>query len=163
MRDAESVEGKGRKAEQLMRGARKVFMERGYEGASVDEIAKAAGASKATLYSYFPDKRQLFEAVVQAGCRRQSDVVLGRIDAHEPIEVALRRVAQPDPVPAPVRPAAWSPLRAAIAAAAVLTALAGGYVAGERSHNVSAADPPAATRVVQGPATWQQGPAGGVR
>ena len=92
--DADAVEVRGRKADQLMRGARKVFMERGYEGASVDEIAKAAGASKATLYSYFPDKRQLFEAVVQAGCHRQGDMVLGRIDADEPIEVALRRISR---------------------------------------------------------------------
>ena len=53
------------KCAQVLEGARKVFMDRGYEGASVDEIARAAGTSKATLYSYFPDKRQLFEAVMQ--------------------------------------------------------------------------------------------------
>jgi TetR/AcrR family transcriptional repressor of mexJK operon len=83
---------RNRKTEQLMQGARKVFMERGFEGASVDEIARAAGASKATLYSYFPDKRQLFTAVMQAGCRHQG-VSLGRQSPDEPIEVALRRVA----------------------------------------------------------------------
>jgi TetR/AcrR family transcriptional repressor of mexJK operon len=92
--EADFVESRGRKAEQLMRGARKVFMERGFEGASVDEIARAAGASKATLYSYFPDKRQLFQAVVQAGCLVQGGgVKLGRIDADEPVEAALRRIA----------------------------------------------------------------------
>ena len=50
-------------------------MDRGYEGASVDEIARAAGTSKATLYSYFPDKRQLFEAVMQAECGRTGEVM----------------------------------------------------------------------------------------
>lgn len=85
---------RNRKTDQLMQGARKVFMERGFEGASVDEIARAAGTSKATLYSYFPDKRQLFTAVVQAGCLRQGGgMALGRIDPDEPIEAALRRIA----------------------------------------------------------------------
>ena len=45
---------RGPKCAQVLEGARKVFMDRGYEGASVDEIARAAGTSKATLYSYFP-------------------------------------------------------------------------------------------------------------
>jgi AcrR family transcriptional regulator len=84
---------RNRKTDQLMQGARKVFMERGFEGASVDEIARAAGASKATLYSYFPDKRQLFIAVVEAGCLRQGGMAFGRLDPDEPIEAALRRIA----------------------------------------------------------------------
>ena len=51
---------KGRKFDQVIEGARTVFMRDGYEGASVDDIAREAGVSKATLYSYFPDKRVLF-------------------------------------------------------------------------------------------------------
>jgi AcrR family transcriptional regulator len=92
--EADTVASRGPKADQLMRGARKVFMERGFEGASVDEIARAAGASKATLYSYFPDKRQLFQAVVEAGCRRQGGgfKLIGP-DENEPVGEALRRIA----------------------------------------------------------------------
>ena len=67
-------------------------MDRGYEGASVDEIARAAGTSKATLYSYFPDKRQLFEAVMQTQCSRTGEVMRSD-EAGEPVEVALRRMA----------------------------------------------------------------------
>ena len=76
----------------LLEGAHKVFMEHGYEGASVDEIARAAGTSKATLYSYFPDKRQLFEAVVQAQCSRTGKMIWEE-RGNEPIERALRRMA----------------------------------------------------------------------
>lgn len=93
MSDADGAASRGRKARQLMEGARKVFMERGFEGASVDEIARAAGASKATLYSYFPDKRQLYEAVMQAGCRREAGVRVARRHPDEALEPALHRIA----------------------------------------------------------------------
>lgn len=63
---------KGRKVEQVLVGAHKVFMAEGYDGANVDAIAKAAGVSKATLYSYFADKRALFAAVAQAACQEQT-------------------------------------------------------------------------------------------
>src|SRR6266404_6326306 len=44
--------------------ARKVFLERGFEGASIDEIAKVARSGKPTIYARFRDKRALFTAVV---------------------------------------------------------------------------------------------------
>ncbi|MCC5992301.1 MAG: TetR/AcrR family transcriptional regulator [Rhodobacteraceae bacterium] len=56
----------GRKFEQVLDGARRVFIAQGYEHASVDDIARAAGVSKATLYSYFADKRQMFVEVYRA-------------------------------------------------------------------------------------------------
>ena len=77
MSDAEAAARRSPKCAQVLEGARKVFMEHGYEGASVDEIARAAGTSKATLYSYFPDKRQLFAAVMQSQCSRQGEVMGG--------------------------------------------------------------------------------------
>lgn len=57
---------KGRKFEQVVAGALRVFLRDGFEGASVDEIAREAGVSKATLYSYFPDKRVMFVEVFGA-------------------------------------------------------------------------------------------------
>src|SRR3569832_1384378 len=49
---------------QIIDGARKVFMDLGFDGASMGEIARAAGVSKGTLYVYFEDKSRLFEAIV---------------------------------------------------------------------------------------------------
>ena len=43
----------------------KVFMDLGFDGASMNEIARAAGVSKGTLYVYFADKSRLFEAIVE--------------------------------------------------------------------------------------------------
>ena len=65
---------RGRKFDQVVEGARAVFMREGFEGASVDEIARDAGVSKATLYSYFPDKQHLFMVVLQKECAAQSEV-----------------------------------------------------------------------------------------
>jgi AcrR family transcriptional regulator len=53
------------KRRQILDGARKVFMDLGFDGASMGEIARAAGVSKGTLYVYFADKSRLFEAIVE--------------------------------------------------------------------------------------------------
>ncbi|MGA9299487.1 MAG: TetR/AcrR family transcriptional regulator [Bradyrhizobium sp.] len=53
------------KRRQIIDGARKVFLDRGFDGASMGEIARAAGVSKGTLYVYFADKNRLFEAIVE--------------------------------------------------------------------------------------------------
>ena len=57
------------KRRQILDGAREVFMELGFDGASMGEIARAAGVSKGTLYVYFTDKTALFEAIVEEETR----------------------------------------------------------------------------------------------
>ena len=84
---------KGRKYEQVLSGARQVFLADGFEGASVDDIAKASGVSKATLYSYFPDKRLLFTEVVRVECQHQTDQATANIDINAPAGTVLRAVA----------------------------------------------------------------------
>ncbi|MGY6411420.1 MAG: TetR/AcrR family transcriptional regulator [Alkalilacustris sp.] len=81
---------RGRKFDQVLEGARAVFLTAGYEAAGVDEIARRAGVSKATLYSYFPDKRLLFLEVVRVECARQADEAMAQIDLAAPPEVVLR-------------------------------------------------------------------------
>jgi AcrR family transcriptional regulator len=83
---------RGRKYDQVLEGARAVFMADGFEGASVDEIARAAAVSKATLYSYFPDKRLLFLEVANSECQRLSSEAIDTIDMSGPPEKVLREV-----------------------------------------------------------------------
>lgn len=45
--------------------ATRLMLEHGYSGASIEAIASAAGVAKRTLYHRFPDKRDLFTAVIQ--------------------------------------------------------------------------------------------------
>lgn len=80
---------KGRKFDQVLQGAHDVFMSEGYEGANVDDIAKAAGVSKATMYSYFPDKRALFAAVAQAACEEQTNLALSFAEGEGSFEEKL--------------------------------------------------------------------------
>jgi AcrR family transcriptional regulator len=54
----------GEVAERILDAAAKVFLERGFEGASVDEIADVARAGKPTIYARFPGKEALFTAVM---------------------------------------------------------------------------------------------------
>lgn len=81
---------RGRKFDQVLAGAREVFLRDGFEGASVDDIARAAGVSKATLYSYVPDKRLLFMEVATAECRRAADEAEALIGEDVPVAEALR-------------------------------------------------------------------------
>lgn len=50
--------------ESILETAAQVFMEAGYEGTSMAEIAIRAGCSKPTLYGYFPSKAELFVSVI---------------------------------------------------------------------------------------------------
>lgn len=80
--------------------------------------------------------------------------------------VALRHLTQPNvaqmsvPGMAPHRP---STLRMALAAAAVIVAMAGGYFTGQRRGEIEATAAPPATRIVEASATWQDVPIGGMR
>src|SRR6201982_3906139 len=48
----------------ILDAAQQVFLKRGYQSASLDEIAETAPASKPTIYAHFDGKEVLFEAVV---------------------------------------------------------------------------------------------------
>lgn len=87
---------RGRKFDQVLEGARTVFLRDGFEGASVDDIAAEAGVSKATLYSYFPDKRMLFLEVAKGECQRQADEAEALVTLTAPpdcvLPVAARKI-----------------------------------------------------------------------
>jgi AcrR family transcriptional regulator len=53
------------RAERLLDVATEVFLDRGFKGASMGEIARRAGASKQTLYARYPSKAALFAALVE--------------------------------------------------------------------------------------------------
>jgi AcrR family transcriptional regulator len=73
------------KRRQILDGASKVFMDLGFDGASMGEIARAAGVSKGTLYVYFADKSRLFEAIVEEETLAQSNVEFNFDPGRDPV------------------------------------------------------------------------------
>lgn len=53
------------RAERLLDVATEVFLQKGYKGASMIEIARRAGASKQTLYARYPSKAELFAGLIE--------------------------------------------------------------------------------------------------
>lgn len=59
--------------EQLRRAAFEMFLERGFDGTTMEAVAQAAGVTKRTLYARYGDKRTLFAAVVPWAMSRHGD------------------------------------------------------------------------------------------
>ena len=76
----------------ILESAKALFPVRGYEGTSVDSVARAAGVSKLTVYSHFVDTETLFTAAVRAACEDllPPDLFLARFDG--PIRTQLERI-----------------------------------------------------------------------
>jgi AcrR family transcriptional regulator len=64
----------GQVEERILDAAGRVFLERGFQGASVDEIAEVASAGKPTIYARFPNKQALFSAVIERLVRRNTSL-----------------------------------------------------------------------------------------
>ena len=77
------------KRRQILAGASKVFMDLGFDGASMGEIARAAGVSKGTLYVYFDDKNRLFEAIVRQETLEQAKLSFN-FDPERDVPTTLR-------------------------------------------------------------------------
>ncbi|MGE5596657.1 MAG: TetR/AcrR family transcriptional regulator [Hyphomicrobiales bacterium] len=79
----------------LLAAARTVFLEKGFHGAALDEIADAAGFSKGVVYSQFESKADLFLALLEARIREraaQNAAVLEDVPSGEGLD-ALARLA----------------------------------------------------------------------
>ena len=94
MDSARSLDTDSPKARQILEGATATFLELGFEGASVDEIARRAGVSKGTLYNYFPDKSALFAAIVERECEEQARRVFTVDSGATDVEATLRGIAR---------------------------------------------------------------------
>jgi TetR/AcrR family transcriptional regulator, mexJK operon transcriptional repressor len=78
--------------ERIVRLAAPLFLKKGYDNVSIDEIIGVVGGSKATIYAWFGGKEGLFEAVVRQECR---DVTMAiHVDATGSLEAQLTEIGQ---------------------------------------------------------------------
>jgi AcrR family transcriptional regulator len=68
---------RNRRREAIINAARQVFFESGYTATSMSSVAARLGGAKGTLYNYFGNKEELFEALVRDFCTRWADRMLG--------------------------------------------------------------------------------------
>jgi len=105
------------KRRQIMHGARKVFLTQGFDGASMGEIARAAGVSKGTLYVYFDSKEKLFETITHEACMAQAEGVFSFDHADHDVAAVLARTGR-GYINFLARPGGMSALRTVISIAA---------------------------------------------
>jgi AcrR family transcriptional regulator len=87
------MERVGRNRDEVLAAARRVFLERGYAGASLDTIADEAGFSKGVVYSQFRSKGDLFIALLEqriAERAAQNDAIARRAHGLDGIRALLR-------------------------------------------------------------------------
>ncbi len=91
-----SATGSGRpesadqRRERVVRAVAPLFLKKGYDNVTIDDIIGAAGGSKATIYAWFGGKDGLFEAVVRQKCE---DVTLSiDIDSKGSLEEQLTKI-----------------------------------------------------------------------
>jgi AcrR family transcriptional regulator len=104
-----------RKRRQIIDGARRLFLAQGFDAASMNAIAHAAGVSKGTLYVYFKSKEELFEAIVEEQSGRQAEEIF-TLASDGDVAVVLTRLGT-EFVRFLCQPGGVPPLRAVIAIA----------------------------------------------
>jgi TetR/AcrR family transcriptional repressor of mexJK operon len=82
-----------KKREAILHGAKAAFLRDGFGGASMDQVAAAAGVSKMTVYRHFGSKEELFAGVITELCQHIVAEDIAEIFTREPHE-ALRAFAR---------------------------------------------------------------------
>jgi AcrR family transcriptional regulator len=80
------------KRRQILDGAHKVFLAQGFEGASMNDIARVAGVSKGTLYVYFESKERLFSAIVDEERTAHVEAIFDFDYDNTDVEAVLARI-----------------------------------------------------------------------
>jgi len=78
----------------FLQAAREVFLEQGYEAASVNDVVRRAGGSLATLYAQYGNKEGLFFAVIQDQHERFIRAMTPECVDHLPLEQGLQAIGE---------------------------------------------------------------------
>jgi TetR/AcrR family transcriptional repressor of mexJK operon len=85
------------KRQAIVEAATRLFLQQGYDGTSMDDIASAAEVSKQTVYKQFTDKQQLFTHMVLGVAEMAESIVgtiLERFDGISDVESGLADLAR---------------------------------------------------------------------
>lgn len=79
----------------ILSAARELFLEKGYEATTLNDVVRRSGGSLATLYEMFENKPGLLRAMVHEHCTLISDTIDRAISAHQPPREALWAITEP--------------------------------------------------------------------
>ncbi|GEO85450.1 MULTISPECIES: TetR/AcrR family transcriptional regulator [Alphaproteobacteria] len=82
------------KREQILDGAKQVFMKMGFDAASMNDVTREAGVSKGTIYVYFQSKEDLFAALIEREKGRFTEALRDILADSQDAEQGLRRFAE---------------------------------------------------------------------
>jgi len=74
----------------ILEAARRVFATKGFNDATVDDIANAAGVAKGTIYLYYKAKRDIYFAALKFGIEQMFSALETQLKAESTIEAKLR-------------------------------------------------------------------------
>ncbi|HET7628031.1 MAG TPA: TetR/AcrR family transcriptional regulator [Bacillales bacterium] len=77
----------------IVQTASRLFLDRGYQKVSIDEVAEACGVTKATVYYYFDNKAQLFTKSMLAMMQRIRERIAAMLSVDKPLRTRLHEVA----------------------------------------------------------------------
>lgn len=79
----------------ILTAALEEFSRHGFEGARMEDVARAAKVSKGTVYLYYPTKQALFEALVRRDIAPRVEMAAGFLKDYDgPIEPVLMRMVE---------------------------------------------------------------------
>ena len=74
----------------ILEAARKVFAKKGFNGATVDDVATAAGVAKGTVYLYYRSKREIYFAALKFGIEQMYSALVDELRSRSTTEQKLR-------------------------------------------------------------------------
>ena len=83
-----------RKRRQIVDGARRVFLAKGFDAASMSDVAEEAGVSKGTLYVYFANKEDLFADLVREEKAAQFPTIFALDPSDHDVRAVLTRLGR---------------------------------------------------------------------
>lgn len=90
----EAIAPTDEKTNAIVNAARKTFLSRGFDAASMDQIALTAGVSKRTVYNRFRSKEELFGAAIEETCKNLVPVDTNAIEASLPAKELLCQLSR---------------------------------------------------------------------
>jgi AcrR family transcriptional regulator len=75
----------------ILAAARDVFVAKGFHEATTHDVARAAGLSVGSIYTYFPSKEELIRECVERANRLETEAVLGDVSSDGHVRVRLHR------------------------------------------------------------------------